>query len=263
MRFLQVLWVLLVFFLFAPVVCAQNGEPPKAVKSLRTDLNGDGKPEDISLTIRGMSEIKGRMPITLTLTVSGKSVSGKFADYVERSEGFTVAQFDDTKPGKIIRIVGHAANDYAQTFLYEFTGGTLRLLGTIDTELEIPGNGAIYGEHWMGFWTRHEKYTIDATTHRLIRISQAAYYVGVKAEARESFAVRRDHDPRSPIVATTTPKSEIELLLCWYPPGDSAADPNRGTLDQGWYLIRTSRGLVGWARFDTFREKVSNLPFAG
>ena len=85
------------------------------------------------------------------------------------------------------------------------------------------------------------------------------YFVGVPATVKQTFAVRQDHTTVSGIVASVAPGSKIQLLLFWA----ASPRPEASRETNGWYLIKTATGLCGWARLDSFREKVDGLPYAG
>lgn len=239
---------------------AQPEERPTLVKSAKADLNGDGKTEAVAIRVRGADEIKGAEPVSFTLTVGGATIAGRFADYMEGCNGFYVTRIDGESRIRQIAVVGWASNDYAQTLLFEYNGKALKRIGNLEAEAEIKGNGAVYIWRRMGFWLALEKYAQDARTRQLVLVPQSAYYVGVPTKVVSPFVIRRDHTETASVVGTVAPGSEIQLLLYWHGPG-----PKKGIhqMDNGWYLIKTAKGLVGWARFGAFEKKVSDLPWAG
>lgn len=260
---MRAILLLLILCVFSLPVFAQDAEPPKLAKSLQADLNGDGRPETIRIQARGEEANSENTPVSFTLTVGGLSVSGKFETYIEKCLGFRLVRLDKDKPLRQILVVGFGVSDTFQSFLFEYNGKTLRQIGAFaESEPEITGNGVVYTGFWMGFWKRTEKYARDPRTGVLTATPQPAYAVGVKAKVKTPFALRFDHSATAPLVANAAPDTEIELLLCWNSPG-MARDLSLEYMDRGWYLIRTAKGLVGWARLGTFREKVVSLPWAG
>jgi hypothetical protein len=230
------------------------------VKSANADLNGDKKPDAISIVIRGADPAKGRKGISFTLTVNGAKANGQFNEYMEGCNGFRVAQIDGKSRLKQIAVVAWASNDFAQTLLYEYNGRTLIPIGDVDADAEISGNGAVYTRNHMAFWWRTEKFAQNPKTRRLVVVPQPAYFVGVPAKVQEPFNIRYNHDTSSGVVAVVGADTEIQVVLYWRGPG-----PRKGLAGQenDWYLIKTAKGLMGWARFGYFQPKVTELPFAG
>lgn len=259
LRYVTLLVSLSLIAFVSPVI-AQPNERPNLIKTAKADLNGDGKPETISIRVRGQAEVKGPEPISFTLTVGSATLSERLSNYMEGCNGFYITQIDSGSRIKQIAVVAWASNDYAQTLLYEYNGKTLKRIGNLEAEAEITGNGAVYIWSRMGFWLQTEKYTQDPKTRQLVIVPQAAYYVGVPTKVGESFTIRRDHAETAGVVGTVAPGSEIQLLLYWHGPGPTKG--NHGQ-DNGWYLIKTAKGLVGWARFGVFQSKVSDLPWSG
>jgi hypothetical protein len=100
---------------------------------------------------------------------------------------------------------------------------------------------------------------LDPKTQTLTLVRQPAYYVGTPTTVKRTFPIHLDHAAGSAVVATVSPGSKIQLLLFW----SAASQPEMTREENAWYLIKTATGLCGWARFDSFREKVSELPYAG
>jgi hypothetical protein len=75
--------------------------------------------------------------------------------------------------------------------------------------------------------------------------------VGIESRLLESFPLRRSRKEAAE-VAWLKPESTCLIMVC---------DPSPGVRHSRWYLIKTVTGLVGWARFQDFKDKL-DLPFA-
>lgn len=229
-------------------------QPKPIVKSANVDLNGDGKADKI--TFKATNE-EG----AFALTVNGTTLRDKIGDTGEPTGGFRVIDIESGDRMKEIVVVNFGANDYNQCVYYRYNGKRIRRIG--DTPFD-PGNsgsvgaGFVYGDYWMGFWARTDKYALNAKTGLLARVPQEFYFVDKKATVTKSFSVYRSRTSGQ-ILANVAKDSRIVVVL-HAPP--SAVGTRRPEARQ-WYLIKTERGLLGWAYFSDLESKTSGLPFAG
>jgi hypothetical protein len=228
------------------------------VKAATADLDDDGKPESIRLTVTPRTDT---LPLRFTLTINGVAIAGKFDDFASEIPGFKVVQIDRGSKRRQIMVVGLGDSDFHDTAFYRWDGKRPVFLGIVPTNPDIKGNGALYARIWMGFWTRTEKFAIDAKTGRLAHVPQPFYYVGLKAKVRTTFPIHRAPSDTAPSVAGVAPNSDIEILL--YQPRASRSGSPGYSEENDWYLIKSETGLCGWVRMKALRENCVNLPFAG
>jgi hypothetical protein len=240
----------------APAVMAARQND--TVTSATADLNGDGRPENIRLTSQAATD---KLPLRYTLTINGVAVSGAFKDLPDEVPGFKVVQIDGGSKRREIMVVGLGPNDFHETAFYRWDGKKAAFLGIVPTVPEIKGNGAVYARIWMGFWSRIEKFVMDAKTGRLAPVPQPFYYVGLKPKVRTTFAIRRAPAAAAPSVASVAPGSVIEILL--YQPPPQAVGKMGYSEENDWYLIRSETGLCGWVQMKRLRDHCVDLPFAG
>jgi hypothetical protein len=237
----------------ATAVHAQSKTAPPEVRAASADLNGDGKPEKIGIAFTGQN------PVRFTLSVNSVKLADKADSFSDESPGFRVVKIDSAGRTRQIAVRFIGPNDLEETRFYRWDGRAIRRVGVVPSALDVSGNGAVYAGVWMGFWRCSQKYALDPKTQALVFVRQPGYYVGVPATAKQSFPVRLEHAGGSGVVASVAPGSKIDLLLFW----SASARPEASGETNSWYLIRTATGLCGWARLDSFREKVEGLPYAG
>lgn len=214
------------------------------VKSTSADLDGDGKPEAISLQWKeGDSQF--------VLKVGGATARGK-ADDTE-VHGVTVADIDSGDKWKEVSVhTGLTESDTSST-VYGFDGKALKELGRVRALTEVRGNGIVLSDSWMGFWNRREKYVLDRKAWKLNLVPQELYFVGAEASVKQSFPIVRSRTDSAP-VANLAQGSKIQVLAS-SPIGPKDKEP--------WYLVKSSTGLLGWARQRDLSEKTDGLPWAG
>lgn len=227
--------------LAAPAAHAGDEGP---VKSASVDLNGDGKPEALSLEWDAGKD-------QFVLKAGGATVRG--ATDGNEPAGFTVVDLDSGDKRKEVA-VHTGQTDYDQRkHLFAFDGKALKALGTVPALTEVRGNGIILSDSWQGFWNRRDKYALDAKAGKVSEVPQELYAVGVEATVKQSFPLARGLTEKTP-VATLAQGSKIQVL---------AAAPV-GKKGEGYlYLVKSSTGLLGWAREKDLLEKTEGLPLAG
>jgi hypothetical protein len=214
-------------------------QPPP--KSLTADLDGDGKPESIAVKPLGGESYQ--------LTVGGTSLTAKLPKGTSELLGVRVASITGDKVKQVF-VIGFAESDSHGAQVYSYTNKTLRLLGEVPFDPDVTGNGALYGEVWMGFWSRHEKYVLE--NGKIRHVPQELYAVGQKVKVKQPFVLLTRRGGES--LATLGVGNAIEIIACARIP-----DPQ----DNDWYLVRSEKGLLGWARLATFRDRVEGLLWAG
>jgi hypothetical protein len=223
---------------------AWAGDPDEPVKASQADLDGDGKPEAISLDAKE----DGRFTLKAGAATVRGSASGN------EVTGFTVVDLDSGDKWKEIAVhsVG-ASDDLHRILLYGFDGKSLKELGSVNAITEARGNGVVLADRWMGFWQRREKYALDRKAWKLNLVPQDLYYVGTEATVKQSFPLVRSRTD-SAVVANTAPGSKVQVL---------AAAVTGNEPEAVWYLVKSSTGLLGWTHLKTLFDKTEGLPFAG
>ncbi|MBZ4417598.1 VCBS repeat-containing protein [Myxococcus sp. RHSTA-1-4] len=224
--------------LAAPAVHAGDEGP---VKSASVDLNGDGKPEALSLE---WDEGKDQFVLKAgNATLRGKTDGNEPA-------GFTVVDIDSGDKRKEVAVHTGETDQDKQEHLFAFDGKGLKALGSVPALTEARGNGIILSDSWQGFWNRRVKYVLDARAGKVTEVPQEMYAVGVEATVKVSFPLARSRTEKTP-VATLAQGSRIQVL--------AAAPVGRGYL----FLVKSSTGLLGWADEKSLVEKTEGLPLAG
>lgn len=245
-------------FFAAPI--AARPSPPSPAGDIAVaihaiaDLDGGGKMETISFAANADNT-------AFTLRVGGATrVVHPEIPPDQPIRGFRLVRLDSGAKERQIAVLVVGLDSVEDTYFFAYVGKRIVSRGDVNGVTQIPGNGAVYSDDWMDFWTCHEKYALTAGGV-LAAVPQAAYYVGVPATVKQSFPVRTSASVAGAVVANVAPGSKIELLLYQPLPGKPLWKMMDGM--KGWYLVKTATGLCGWARYEAFGDKVSGLPFAG
>ena len=99
--------------------------------------------------------------------------------------------------------------------------------------LVISGNGVIYTSGHMGNFDVRRKF--EFSNGKFVEVEQPYYYVGLKSRTLNTINIYQTKDCQK-LIATLPKDYEIEILL--------TENPFTPEL----YLVRTSFGLVGWAK---------------
>lgn len=210
--------------------------------SKTVDLDGDGRPDTIGLEIHEETD-------SYILTVNGHIAKGT----LEFVDGFKIIDIDTSDRRKEIAVHSPGPSDDDVYIIYDYDGKSLKRMATLSRWPVFLGNGVVYVDNWMGFWTIRRKYQLDSKKRQLNCVPQEFYYVGVEATVRRSFPILQRRDDRSAVVAKLKPNSKVMILLC---------DPSPKAYGDDWYLIKSESGLVGWTKEKGFTEKFHQLPYA-
>ncbi|SEU21807.1 FG-GAP repeat domain-containing protein [Stigmatella erecta] len=226
------------------LLCPLLVQAAEPTSSTSADLDGDGKPESISLR---WEEGEG----TFTLKVAGKAVQGKAED--TEVHGVTVVDLDRGDKWKEVAVNMGLTDGDAHCVLYGFDGKSLKELGGVHALTETSGNGIILSDSWMGFWNRREKYVLDRKAWKLSHVPQELYAVGAEGTVKQSFALVRSRTDGA-VVANVAPGSKISVLAAGAPGPQGAPR---------WYLVKSATGLLGWTQEQNLLDKTEGLPWAG
>ncbi|WNG58152.1 hypothetical protein F0U59_27945 [Archangium gephyra] len=214
------------------------------VKSTSADLDGDGRPEAISVQwADGDAQF--------VLEVGGATIRGKTNEAEVR--GVSVVDLDGADKWKEVAVDLGLTDDDHRSIVYGFDGKALKELGSTHALTEARGNGIVLSDSWMGFWTRREKYVLDRKAWKLNPVPQEVYFVGAEATVKKSFPIVRSNKDKA-VVANLAEGSKIQVL---------AAMPVSPKGPDYWYLVKSSTGLLGWTRQQNLQDLTEGLPWAG
>jgi hypothetical protein len=210
----------------------------------KADLDGDGKPETI--TLQAPADMG---PFTL------KVGSATFTSPDKELQECRLEVVDLLREGdkwKEIAVSTGATDSEHRVFLFGFDGKAIRPLGEVHALGEMKGNGIVLAEIWMGFWNRTEKYVLDRATWTVRRVPQPFYYVGKQTQVKKPFALTHSRQDAS-VVANLAPGTSIEVLAA-----DLPERPGGKVL----YLVKSGTGLLGWIGHEELLAD-TDLPQAG
>jgi len=235
--------LLLLTLFFLLLIPLKSFSAYKFVKSAEVDLNGDNKTEKILLTdTTELGDFK--------LKIGEYSVTGKLEE--GEPDGFIVVDIDKNDKSKEIAVHTPGPSDDDEYIIYGYSGHSIDTMGNLARWPTFFGNGIIHVKSWMGFWSKTEKYVLHKGTRSLKRVSQEFYSVGIEVIVKDSFPIYKTRKGKQ-LVAYLKPISNINILVC---------DPSSEDYSSHWYLIKSSPGLIGWAKLGSFSRKVEGLMWA-
>ncbi|MFC1511344.1 hypothetical protein ACFL5U_03055 [Candidatus Margulisiibacteriota bacterium] len=244
---------LLLAFMFCLPVFAKPFVP-EYVQSAQVDLNGDGIKDNVSIKdLDPESDWSGRFELTVNNLVLESKLDFKV-------DGIVIVDIDQSDVYLEVAVYTSGPSSDDEYLIYRYDGKKLLKVGLVYRWAYFPGNGIVYANDWMQFWEKRDKYVLNKQTGVLDLVPQELYYVGEKATVVKTFPLYRSRQT-SDIVAWLREGSEIEILVCDVSPGSKEAE-YIDDLYQDWYLIKSSSDLIGWARLDSFLNKVEGLPLA-
>lgn len=222
--------------LAAPPAHAQG----ELVKSASADLDGDGKPEAISLKWEEGEE-------SFILQAGSVSTKGNAVD--TEIHGFAVIDLDSGDKRKELAVQKGLTDDDKGVYLYGFDGKSLKQLGTVPAVTEVKGNGILLADRWMGFWMKRDKFVLEAKKDKVSWVPQELYYVGTEATVKQPFSLMASRTGKAPL-ATLAQGSTIQVI---------AAAPPTAKGGEYLYLVKSATGLLGWATIMDLIEKTEGL----
>jgi hypothetical protein len=222
------------------VVSAGHAADLKYTKSATTDLNGDGKPEHVSLTISKNESRPGTLHV------------GKLSAVIDEElpEGLAIVDIDSKDRFK--EVVVRCGNPYDGGYfnhVYEYDGKTLKEIGALGSA-QFTGHGIVYADSWTGSFVIKRKFVLNGKTRKIEEVRQPMYYIGRTSKADSSFPIYMS--PTDPsVVANVEPKSQVLIVAVAFQPVKKTLKSDEDeTLGQDWYLVKTRSGLMGWARHE-------------
>lgn len=218
------------------------GQNFQFLREAEVDLDGDGILERVS--IQDTDELGN-----FTLRIDGLELRGNLGDTVN---GFIIVDIDSSDSFKEVGIHTPGPSDDDKYLMIYYTGKEIKTLGLLTRWPSFQGNGIIYVDDWMGFWRKREKYVLNKKKRILERVPQELYYVGVEATVVKTFPIYKSRDS-SQIIANLKEGSKILIIAC---------SPEGSDDMKHWYLIKSESGLLGYAKLESFFDKVEGLPWA-
>jgi len=245
--------ILILFIFLIPILF----NPPLTfafdfVQSAKVDLNGDGTAEEISVS--AIPDSYGGF----VLNVDKFSIKGKLWDNID---GFAIVDVDTSDEYKEIAVHTPGPSDDDGYFIYWYDGKSIKEMGRLWRWPKFFGNGIVLVEDWIGtFWSKIDKYVLNKETRTLRLIPQELYYVGIETSVIEGFPIYRAKGD-STIITNLKPQSKVMVVLYDPPSQHCKEKPHNDECFSDWYVIKSEEGIIGWARFASFRNKLY-LPWA-
>lgn len=233
----------IILLLFAGLFGFSTVTAQEFIFSTSIDLNSDNKTEMVKVETTGN-------PYEFRLTVEDKIILAKFDD--GDTDGFQVIDINKNDIYKEIAVHTTGSSDDDEYMVYWYNGKDIIFMDHLSRWPTFNGNGIVYLNGWEGFWSSRDKYVLDDTKRKLIRIEQFAYYVGITAIVKKGFEIYKEKDLINK-VALLSEGSEIVLILC-------------DKLDYEYfdykYLIKSNSGLLGWADFRQIWDNTEGIQTA-
>jgi len=173
-----------------------------------------------------------------------------------------IVDIDEMNPAVLISCYG--TGDVGEYFFFRYKNkkvdkaGSIKLWGSI----EVPGNGKILSNDWMGFWNLTGEYVMNSSG-KLEMVKKDSYDVNVEGTASETFKILKSREDNSSVVEDIKPGTKFTLLKCDITPVCKNEAGYDDEYECDWYLLKSANGKQGWVRLKNFRDKVRDLPWAG
>ena len=229
--------------LFVAVVGFSSLYAQNFIFSTTVDLNSDNKTEIVKVeNTDNLHEFR--------LTIDNNEILGKYED--GDTDGFKVIDINTRDKYKEIAVHTPGSSSDDVYMIYWYNGKEIIFMDRLARWPTFNGNGIIYLNNWEGFWSSRDKYRLDDTSRKLIRIEQFAYYVGDTVKVKKGFVIYKEKELINK-VALLSDGSEIMLILC---------DKTNQRYFDYTYLIKSKSGLLGWSNFKQISENTEGLRFA-
>ncbi|MDP2210347.1 MAG: hypothetical protein Q8J63_01250 [Candidatus Aquicultor sp.] len=212
------------------------------MKTVKADLNGDSKPESISISdIRPSGDF--------VLHINDLTVKGDLKSIGVPADGFVVVDIDTSDRYQEVGVHTPGPSDDDAYLFYWYDGSAIHeMKARLGRWPKFPGNGIVYVDSWMGFWKITDKYVL--TKKRNLRlVPQQFHYVGETGMVHKSIPLY-ERPASSNIVANLKVNSPIVVVLA-----DLSGNPEEA--QDIWYLIKTETNLLGWTKGHVFPDSIS------
>jgi len=190
-----------------------------------------------------------------------------YTDKCEEAEVFDVKIVgigpDALNPAVMVSCFG--TGDVGEYFFYEIKNKKIVSLGSIKVwgSAEVPGNGKILTNAWMGFWSLQGEYAIDKESGKLMMFKKDTYDVNIEGMVKTTFKIFKSREDNSEVVQNLKPGTKLTFLKCDISPVCKNEGGYDDEYDCDWYFLKTQGGTEGWVRFKDFKNSVEDLPWAG
>lgn len=256
-------------------VCVRAAGPSQ--KSIHVDFDGDGRGETVTVQIRGGQEMSA-----FDLVCDGEPLRIEGAFATDADDFWPAMQAVPVWPGSkkqwlSIHGGGSGFTD-ATTCLIGMKQRALAVMASFKgAEVTVPGNATVLTRTHLGFWSRTVKWSIS-DEGAVQMVPQEFHFVN-HGEAGEpapcgvirSFELLERREGKE-VIARTRENSMVQIVL-WQgslPPAESRQLPpaelekifGEPSWLEGWYLIRSESGLLGWVK-GAGLNKLLELPIQG
>lgn len=228
---------------------------------LTGDLNHDNILDKVKVSFVTNDGMYSYLAGDFTVDINGST----YKDKCEEAEVFEakIVNIDANTPALMVSCFG--TGDVGEYFFYRFKNNEVVSLGSIKLwgSAEVPGDGKILTNDFMGFWTLQGEYILDNSTGKVTMVKKDLYDVNVDGTVKTSFKILKSRDDNSSVVENLKPGTKFTLLKCDISPKCKTEGGYDDEYECDWYLLKTKSGSEGWVRLKDFRENVEDLPWAG
>jgi hypothetical protein len=217
------------------------------LKTAKVDLNGDGNAEEISIS--AIPDSYGGF----VLNVNELSTEGKLSDDIN---GFAIVDVDTSDEYKEIAVHSPGPSDDDDYLVFWYDGKSIKKMGRLWRWPRFLGNGIVMVKDWIdSFWWKTDKYLLNKEKRTLQLVPQGLYYVGIETSVIKSFPIYRAKGD-STIITNLKPQSKVMVVLYDPPSQYCEGKPPDDECLSDWYVIKSEEGIIGWARFASFWNKL-------
>jgi len=221
------------------------------------DLDGDGIDETIAMEY--VTEVGD-----FVLRIDDQEIAGWLEPDLM---GFEIVDIDTGDEYVEVVVTTAGPSDDYESIIYGYQDGRIVEMDHITGYVRFSGDGTMLVDNWMGFWMRRDKYVLDPA-RRLHLVPQELYSIcewssiealGLECTVLDPFPIYNDREGTE-LLEDLESGSFITVIACYDPPLDT--DDSYVDYYGDWYLIRSEIGLTGWARLESFWDKLEGLHWA-
>ncbi len=245
----HLLFIFLLFFSLTSKIYADK------INRFREDLNGDGKPEDITVIFTGEKE---RDDHDYIIEINDHVYKGEFPYMGIVSAEIVDIDIHDNQKELLVRFDGETDDVIDNIFIFD--NGIVKIAeipgGSVS---EILGDGVVTMFEWMGFWSRDKKYKLEG---KYLVPFREEYTIDVNSTVSNTMILRSGTSLNSKITAELPPDSKITLKKVSIL-STQCTTADGYTHECEWYFIESETGESGWIEFNELIESTMDLPWAG